>query len=202
VSPFSAALLTVGFAAVAYGAVIYLSGLPWRTGISWSQAGRVGQPTAWLFSVTTLLYGAAVLATGRLMVRAGRSRGDLEPRAYAIASALPAVSLVGFVVVALCPVGGAPALAFAHNVASWAALGAFWLGMLLTPRLHRLPKALRYFSAVGAFVVFGMWLPNGLRFMRLITARPISMLAMEVVVFPLCLAWFCWLAWEWSRPAR
>jgi len=201
-TPFSAALLTVAAASISTATVISLSGLPWDTGISWSQAGSVGRPTAWLFTSMSLCFGTGVLASGRLMVAAGRRRGDLTPRAYRLASRLPMISFVGFLVLAISPVGAAPVLSFAHNVASWAALGAFWFGMLATPRLCGLPRALRYFSAGAATVVFGTWLPNGLRFMRLYEGRPISMLAMEVVVFPLCFGWFCWLAWEWSGQSR
>ena len=197
-SAFSAALATVGAAFWSIATVVLLSGLPWETGISWSQAGGVGRPTAWLFASTTLCFGVGVLSTGRLLVREGYRRGDLNERAYLPASALPVLSFAGFLVVALCPVGGAPVLAAAHNVASWAALGSFWFGIVGSVWLRGLSPALRSYSAVAAVLVFGTWLPNGLRFMRLIEARPISMLAMELVVFPLCFAWFCWLAWEWS----
>jgi len=162
----------------------------------------VGRPTAWLFTTTSLCFGTGVFASGSLMVAAGRRQGDLTPRAYRLARFLPGISFIGFVIVALAPIGRAPSLDFAHNLASWAALGAFWFGMLGTLGLPTLPRTLRYFSAGSAAVVFAMWLPNGLRFMRLITARPISMLAMEVVVFPLCLVWFCWLAQEWSRDEQ
>ena len=199
-SAFSAALVTVGAAVVSTGTVIGLSGLPWRTGVSWSQAGGVGRPTAWLFAATSLCLGTGVLATGRLVIREGYRRGDLTERAYRFASLLPALSFAGFAVVALAPVGGAPILAAAHNIASWAALGSFWFGMIASARLRTLSRALRVFSAIATLLVFGTWLPNGLRFMRLITARPISMLAMELVVFPLCFIWFCWLAGEWSAP--
>ena len=197
VTPFSASLVTVGSALVSVGTVIWLSGLPWKTGISWSQAGGVGRPTAWLFTTTALCFGTGVLATGRLMLREGRRRGDLGQRAYRLASLLPVISFAGFVVLALCPVGGDPVLAAAHNLASWAALGSFWAGMIASLWLRGVSRSLRTFSAVAAVVVFGTWLPNGLRFMRLYEGRPISMLVMEVVVFPLCFAWFCWLAWEW-----
>jgi len=198
-TPFSAALLTVSAAVVSVGTVIYLSGLPWETGISWSQAGGVGRPTAWLFTTTSLCFGTGVLASGRLMLAAGRRRGDLTASAYRVASALPVISFVGFAIVAFFRVGGAPLSSAAHNIASWAAFGAFFFGMVGTPWLRTLPRALRHFSAGSAVVVFVTWLPNGLRFMRLYEGRPISMLAMEVVVFPLCLVWFCWLAREWSR---
>jgi hypothetical protein len=77
-------------------------------------------------------------------------------------------------------------------------VGSFWFGMVGSLWLRSLSRALRYYSAVAAVFVLGTWLPNGLRFLRLIDARPISMLVMELVVFPLCLVWFCWLAWEWS----
>ncbi len=197
-TPFSASLLTVAAACCSTATVIWLSGLPWETGISWSQAGGVGRPTAWLFTTTSLCFGAGVLATGRLVVGAGRRRGDLRGRGYLLASALPVVSCLGFAVVAVCPVGGAPAVAAAHNLASWAALGSFWFGMAATAWLRGLSRALRVFSAVAAVIVFGTWLPNGMRFLGLTEARPISMLAMEVVVFPLCFVWFCWLAREWS----
>lgn len=195
---FSAALVTVGAALWSTATVIGLSGLPWRTGISWSRAGGVGQPSAWLFTTTCLCFGAGVLATGRLLVTEGRRRGDLNGHATWFASLLPVLSFAGFLVVALCPVGGAPILAAAHNIASWAALGSFFFGMVASLWVRGLSRALRYYSGVAAVLVFGTWLPNGLRFMRLITARPISMLVMEMVVFPLCLSWFCWLAWEWS----
>jgi len=196
-TPFSAALVTLASAFGSIATVVWLSGLPWETGISWSQAGGVGRPTARLFATTALCFGAGVLATGRLMLAEGLRRGDLTQRAYRVASALPIVSCLGFVVLALCPVGGDPRVAAAHNLASWAALGSFWVGMIATPWLRHAPRALRAFSAGSALVVFGTWLPNGLRFMRLYEGRPISMLLMEVVVFPLCFAWFGWLAWEW-----
>ncbi len=197
-SAFSAALVTVGAAFLSIAAVVWLSGLPWETGISWSQAGGVGRPTAWLFSTTSLCFGTGVLAAGRLIAREGSRCGDLLGRAYVAASLLPVFSFVGFVVLALCPVGGARVLSVAHNVASWAALGAFWLGMVAAPWLRGLSPALRGYSAVAAALVFGTWLPNGLRFVGLIEARPISMLVMELVVFPLCAVWFCWIAAEWS----
>jgi hypothetical protein len=197
-TPFSAAIVTVGAACSSTAVVIRLSGLPWATGISWSQAGGVGRPTALLFTTTSLCFGTGVLAAGRLILREGHRRGALRRRGYLLASTLPVTSFVGFLVVALCPVGGAPVLAAAHNIASWAALGSFWLGMVASPFLRGLSRALRYYSSAAAVLVFGTWLPNGLRFMGLIEARPISMLAMELVVFPLCFVWFCWLAWEWS----
>lgn len=201
-TPFSAAVATVVAAACSTATVIWLSGLPWETGISWSQAGGIGRPTAWLFTSTSLCFGIGVLATGRLIVREGYRRGDLTSRGYLVASTLPALSFMGFVVVALCPVGGAPVLAAAHNVASWAALGSFWFGMVASAWLRGLSRTLRCYSAVAAVIVFGTWLPNGLRFMRLTEARPISMLVMELVVFPLCFVWFCWLAREWSPSAQ
>lgn len=198
-TPFSSAVLTVGGASVAVAVMIGLSDLPWGTGISWSQAGGVDQPNAWLFTTMSLCLGAGVLATGWLMAREGRRRGILDTRGHLFASVLPVLSCAGFLVLALCPVGGLPVLAAAHNIASWAALGAFWFGMVATPWLRGVARALRWFSAGAAVVVFGTWLPNGLRFMRLYEDRPVSMLAMELVVFPLCFLWFCWLAWEWSR---
>ena len=197
-SPLASVVVTVGAASLSTATVIWLSELPWETGISWSQAGGVGRPSAWLFTTTSLFFGVGVLATGRLVVQEGYRRGNLGRRGYGWASLLPVISCLGFAVVALFPVGGAPALAAAHNLASWAALGSFWVGMLATPWLRGVSRALRYFSAVATVLVLGAWLPNGLRFMRLIEARPISMLAMELVVFPLCFVWFGWLASEWT----
>jgi len=199
---FSAALATLGSATFSVATVIWLSGLPWETGISWSQAGGVGRPTAWLFATTSLCFGAGVLATGRLMLQAGLERGDLGRRSYLLASLLPVISCAGFVVLALCPVGGNPVLAAAHNLASWAALGSFWAGMIATAWLRGASRALRMYSAAAAVVVFATWLPNGLRFLRLYEGRPISMLLMEVVVFPLCFGWLVWLAWEWRATTR
>ncbi len=199
---FSAALVMVGSAFLSIATVIWLSGLPWRTGISWSQAGRIDRPTAWLFSTATLCLGMCALAAGRLVVRGGQERADLSERASRRAALLPRVSFAGFWIVAFTPVGAAPVTDAAHNVASWAALGAFWIGMLATPWLRRLPRSLRAYSAVTSAVVFFTWLPNGLRFLRLYSGRPISMLAMELVVFPACALWFCWLAHEWSQPTE
>ncbi len=200
--PFRSAAATSGAAVCSTWVVIRQSGLPWDTGISWSQAGGIGRPTAWLFTTTALCFGVGVLATGRLLVREGRARDALRGTRYRIASVLPYASCAGFVVVAVFPVGGLPVFAASHNIASWVAVGSLWLGMLGTPWLAGVSRHLRYFSAAGALVVFFTWLPNGLRFMRLITARPISMLAMELVVFPLCLVWLCWIAWEWNVPRR
>jgi hypothetical protein len=197
-SAFSSAVVTVLAWLCSGTVVLSLSGLAWETGISWSRAGEAGKPSAWLFTTSALCFGVGVLATGRLIVREGRRLGSLDGRAYLVASLLPALSFAGFLVVALCPVGGDPRIAVAHNLASWAALGSFWCGMALSPLLRGLPRPLRYYSALAAVVVVGAWLPNGLYFMRLVTERPVSMLAMELVVFPLCFLWFCWLAWEWS----
>jgi hypothetical protein len=201
-SAFSSALITEAAVVFSGATVGRLSGLAWETGISWSRAGEVGKPSAWLFTTSALCFGVGVLATGRLIVREGHRRGDLTGRAYALASVLPALSFAGFMVVALSPVGGMPLLATAHNLASWVAVGAFWFGMVGTARLNVLPRVLRAYSAIAAVVVFGTWLPNGLYFMRFVETRPIPMLTMEQVITPLCFAWFCWLAWEWSAEAR
>jgi hypothetical protein len=199
--PFWAAMVTIGAACFSTATVLWLSGLPWETGISWSRAGEVGRPSAWLFTTTSLCFGLGVLAAGRLILREGYRRGAVRGRGYFLASALPVISFAGFLVVAFSPVGGAPALAVAHNIACVAALGCFWFAMVASPFVPGLSRVLRYYSSVAAVVVFGTWLPSGLRFMGLIEARPISMLAMELVVVPLCFVWFCWLAWEWS-PRR
>jgi hypothetical protein len=40
-----------------------------------------------------------------------------------------------------------------------------------------------------------------LRFVGITGNSPISTLNMELLVFPLCLAWLGWLAWEWGEPS-
>lgn len=133
-----------------------------------------------------------------LLVRAGARRDAFSRRGRIFATALPLLSFAGFVVVALCQVGGAAGPSNAHNIASWVALGSFWVGMIATPWMRGVSRGLRWFAIAASAVVFLLWLPNGLHFMGIAEKSPVSMLGMELVVFPLCFVWFCWVAREWS----
>ncbi len=201
-SAFSAVLVTVGGAFLSTATVIRLSGLPWRSWGSLSQAGGAEKPSAWLLTTAALCFGLGLLATGRLVVRDGSETGQLRQRGRTIASTLPVVAFAGFVVVGVCQVGGIRGLSLAHNVAAWAAMSAFWVGMLATPSLPGVSRALRSYSAIAAVVVFVAWLPSGLHFLGIVETLPISTLYMELLVFPLCLVWLGWLGWAWGEQGR
>ncbi len=195
-TPFSAAIVTTGAAFCSMVAVTWLARLPFGSGIS--EAGGVGRPTAWLFNTTLLCLGIGVLATGRLILREGYRRGHLLRRGYLLASTLPVISFAAFLVIALCPIGGVPALANAHIIATWAALGAFWCGMVASLWLRGLSRPLKRYSSVAAVLLFITSVPDGLHRMHLSEANPIPMSVLEVGTFSLCFVWFCWLAREWS----
>jgi hypothetical protein len=201
-TPVSSLLITVGAAFLSTATVIRLSGLPWPAGASFSQAGGVARPSAWLLTTTSWCLAAGLLATGRLIVREGYRRGALERRGYRVASLLPVISFLGFLVVGAFQVGGTRAPAVVHNLAAWIAMGAFWVGMLASPWLPSLSRALRYYSAAAAVVVFAVWLPCGLRFLGITETSPISTLQMELLVFALCFTWLGWLAREWGGIRR
>jgi hypothetical protein len=195
-TPFSAAAVTVGAAFCAMATVAWLARLPLGSGIS--EAGGVGRATAWLFDSTLFCLGIGVLATGRLIVREGYRRDDLLRRGYLPASALPVITAVCFLVIALCPIGGSAALARAHIIATWAALGSFWCAIVASWWLRGLSRPLRYYSSVAAVLIFVTSVPDGLRLVHLTKAVPFPMFVLEVGTFSLCLVWFCWLAREWS----
>ncbi len=197
-TPVSSLVITVGAAFLSTATVIRLSGLPWPAGASFSQAGGVARPSAWLLTTTSWCLATGLLASGRLVVREGYRRGALRQRGYRVASLLPVVSFLGFLVVGAFQVGGSRAPALIHNLAAWMAMGAFWVGMLASPWLSSLSRALRYYSAGAAAVVFAVWLPCGLRFLGVTETSPVSTLQMELLVFALCFTWLGWLAREWS----
>jgi len=197
-TPLSSVVVTVGAAFLSTTTLVWLSRLPWRAGLSFSQAGGTERPSAWLLTTTSWCFAVGLLATGRLVVREGRRGGYLGPRGYWVASLLPIISCLGFVLVGAFQVGGDRAPAMVHNLAAWAAMGSFWAGMLASSRLPGITRALRYYSLVAAVIVIATWLPNGLRFLRVTQTSPISTLYMELLVFPLSFVWFGWLAREWS----
>jgi len=179
-------------------AVTQLSELSWRTGVSLSQAGGAQRPGAWLLSSTSWCFGVGVLATGRLVVREGYRRGYLTARGYRLGSLLPVLAFAGFAIVGVLQVGATHAFSLLHNLAAWSACGAFWVGMLATPWLRGIPRALRIFSIVAAVLVLATWLPTGLRFLEITRTSPISTLHMELLVFPLMFVWLGWLARSWD----
>jgi len=200
-TPATSVAVTVAAAVVSTTVLVRLSGVPWSSGASFSQSGGAERPMAWLLTSTSWCLASGLLASGRLVAQGGRRRGALGTWGYRVAIGLSAVSFLGFVVVGVFPVGASRAYALTHNWAAWAAMGAFWAGMLATPWLSGVSRSLKYFSAVGSVLVFGTWLPCGLRFLGFTKTSPISTLHMELVVFTLCFTWLGWLAHEWGQPA-
>jgi len=201
-TPLLCVLTTLGAGVVSTVTMVWLSGIPLSAGKSFSQSGGSERPMAWLLTTTSWCLAAGILASGRLVLQAGYRREALTRRGYLAASVLPMLSFLGFLVVGTFQVGGSRALALAHNWAAWAAMGAFWFGMLATPWLRSVSRPLRYYSTVASLFVFGTWLPCGLKFLGFTKSSPISTLHMELVVFTLCFTWFVWLAWEWGAKHK
>jgi hypothetical protein len=201
-TPFSAVVATVLAAFIATATVVRLSGLALSDGLSCSQAGGAGKPSAWLLTSSSWCLAVGLLATGRLVIREGYRAGSVGERARRAASLLPVLAFLGFLVVGACQVGADRSLAVTHNVAAVAAMGSFWLGMIGTAWLSGISRALRLYSALAAVVVFSAWLPTGLRFLGLIERSPIATLHMELLAFALSFLWLGWLAREWDPLRR
>jgi hypothetical protein len=198
-TPFTAVALTVGAAVISTSTMLRLTGLSLAAGVSCSQAGGAERPYAWLFTSTAWCLAAGLLASGRLVVQAGRGSGRLGARGSMLASLLTVAASIGFVVVGACPVGGSRAMSVAHNYSAVTAMGCFCIGMAACALLPSVPRPLRLFSATAALVMFSAWLPTGLRFLGLIPSSPITTQHMELLVFSLSFTWLTWLAWEWGR---
>ena len=198
-TPFTAVALTVGAAVLSTTTMLRLTGLSLAAGVSCSQAGGAERPFAWLFTTTSWCLAAGLLASGRLVVRAGRSSGRLGGWGSMLASVLTVAASLGFVIVGACPVGGSRAMSVAHNYSAVTAMGCFCIGMAACALLPSVPRLLRAFSATAALVMFAAWLPTGLRFLGLIPSSPITTQHMELLVFSMSFTWLTWLAWEWGR---
>jgi hypothetical protein len=198
-TPFTAVALTVGAAVLSTTTLLRLTDLSLAAGVSCSQAGGAERPYSWLFTTTAWCLAAGLLASGRLLVQAGRDSGRLGPRGSVLASVLAVVAPIGFMIVGACPVGGSYTVSVAHNYSAVTAMGCFCIGMAACALLSSIPRPLRLFSATAALVMFSAWLPTGLRFLHVIATSPITTQHMELLVFSLSFTWLTWLAWEWGR---
>lgn len=201
-TPLSAVIATVAAAAISAAVLQHLSGTSLAEGFSVSQAGGADKPNAWLLTSTAWCLGVGLLSTGLLVGRAGSRSSRLSDLGYRVVVALSLVPFLGFLIVGVVQVGGDRRLFVIHNLAAFAAMVPFWIGLAWSTRSRAVSRPLRIYSAVAAALIMITWLPTASRFLGFSEWILIDTLYMETLAFALSFTWLGWLAHEWGLAAR